>query len=52
MKTKEQIKHEELKAKLIAGLELVSQKLIAFKKEKKSKIVVMQGDKIVWLDPE
>lgn len=45
-------KQIELKNKIIKGLEKVYVKLIEFKKEKKSELVVMQGDKIVKIKPE
>ena len=47
-KTEQQI---ELRDKILKDLETVYEKLIAFKKEKKSKLVVMQGNKIVKLKP-
>ncbi len=42
----------ELKEKVLKGLEKVYEKLIEFKKEKKSDIVIMQGNKIVKIKPE
>lgn len=45
-------KQIELRDKIVKGLEKVYEKLIEFKKEKKSKLVVMQGDKIVKINPE
>lgn len=45
-------KQIELKNKIIKGLEKVYVKLIEFKKEKKSELVVMQGDKIVKIKCE
>ena len=50
MTTKE--KQIELRDKILVGLEIVYEKLIEFKKEKKSVLVVMQGDKIVKIKPE
>lgn len=50
MTTKE--KQIELRDKILVGLEIVYDKLIEFKKEKKSVLVVMQGDKIVKIKPE
>ena len=47
-KTEQQI---ELRDKILKGLETVYEKLIAFKKEKKSELIVMQGNKIVKLKP-
>lgn len=45
-------KQIELKDKIVKGLEKVYEKLIEFKKEKNSKLVVMKGDKIVKIKPE
>lgn len=50
MTTKE--KQIELRDKILVGLEIVYDKLIEFKKKKKSVLVVMQGDKIVKIKPE
>lgn len=44
-------KHVELKDKIVKGLEKVYEKLIEFKKEKNSEMVIMQGDKIVKIKP-
>ncbi|MCH8535968.1 MAG: hypothetical protein LAT51_12930 [Flavobacteriaceae bacterium] len=41
----------ELKDKIVNGLEKAYEKLIEFKKEKKSELVVMKGDKIVKIKP-
>jgi hypothetical protein len=38
--------------KLEIGMKLVKADLIAYKKAKNSEIVVMQGDKIVYLKPD
>ena len=38
--------------KLEIGMNLVKADLIAYKKAKNSEIVVMQGDKIVYLKPD
>ncbi|MDZ4758485.1 MAG: hypothetical protein SGJ10_10180 [Bacteroidota bacterium] len=38
--------------KIIEGMDLVSYKLIAFKKIMNSDLVVMEGDKIVHIEPE
>jgi len=38
--------------KLEIGMKLVKADLIAFKKAKNSELVVMQGDKIVYLKPD
>lgn len=45
-------KQIELKDKVLKGLEKVYEKLLEFKKEKKSKLVIMKGDKIVKIKPE
>jgi hypothetical protein len=45
-------KQIELKDKVLKGLEKVYEKLIEFKKDKKSVLVIMQGDKIVKIKPE
>ena len=45
-------KQIELKEKVLKGLEKVYEKMVKFKKEKNSEIVVMQGNKIVKIKPE
>jgi hypothetical protein len=45
-------KQIELKEKILKGLEKVYDKMVEFKKEKNSDIVVMKGDKIVKIKPE
>jgi hypothetical protein len=45
-------KQLELKDKLVLGLEKVYEKLIEYKKEKKSVLVVMRDNKIVKIKPE
>ena len=45
-------KQIELKEKLTKGLDKVYEKLLEYKKEKKSELVIMQGDKIVKIKPE
>ena len=42
----------ELKDKILKGLEKVYEKLLVFNKEKKSELVIMEGDKIVRIKPE
>lgn len=42
----------ELQNKILAGLEIVYERLIEYKKEKNSYLVIMQGDKIVRIKPE
>jgi len=44
-------KQVELKDKIVKGLEKVYERLIEFKKTKKSVLVVMQGDKLVKIKP-
>ncbi|HLW39136.1 MAG TPA: hypothetical protein VKX31_02010 [Brumimicrobium sp.] len=48
---KKRIRNEEEK-KILKGLELTYQRLIQFKKEKNSVLVIMQGDKIVQIKPK
>ena len=45
-------KQIELKEKVLKGLEKVYEKMVEFKKEKNSEIVIMQGNKIVKVKPE
>ncbi len=45
-------KHDELRDKIINSFPQILEKLIAFKKEKKSVIVIMKDNKIVKLKPE
>ncbi len=45
-------KQIELKDKIVKGLEKVYERLIEFKKEKKSELVIMKGDQIVKIKPE
>ncbi|MCA6363801.1 MAG: hypothetical protein IM638_12245 [Bacteroidetes bacterium] len=40
------------KDKIMAGFDLVYQRLIEYKKQKKSVLVVLEDDKIVYLTPE
>jgi ADP-glucose pyrophosphorylase len=51
MTVEERNERNERKEKILKGLELAYQNMILFKKEKNSKIVVSQGDKIVHLNP-
>ncbi|MCG9900366.1 MAG: hypothetical protein MH132_10225 [Hydrotalea sp.] len=44
-------KQAELYNKILLGLEKVYEKLIEFKKQKKSELVVMKGNKIVKVKP-
>lgn len=44
-------KQIELRNKIVKGLELAYERLIEFKKEKKSELVIMKGDKIVKIKP-
>jgi hypothetical protein len=43
--------HVELRNKIIAGLKIAYERLIEFKKQKKTDLVIMQGDKIVRIKP-
>lgn len=45
-------KQIELRDKVLIGLEEVYEKLIKFKKEKNSDLVIMEGNKIVKIKPE
>lgn len=45
-------KQIELKNKILLGLELAYERLIAFKKAKNSDLIVMEGDKIIRIKPE
>lgn len=50
MTTKE--KQLELFDKIISGFDLVFERLIEYKKQKNSVLVIMEGDKIVKITPE
>ena len=45
-------KQIELKDKIVKGLEKVYDRLIEFKKQKNSELVIMQDGKIVKIKPE
>jgi len=45
-------KQTELRDKILLGLEKVYKKLIEFKKQKNTELVVMKDDKIVKIRPE
>lgn len=45
-------KQLEFKKKILFGLEKAYERLIEFKKQKNSELVVMQDDKIVKIKPE
>ena len=45
-------KQIELKDKIVKGLEKVYERLIEFKKEKNSELVIMQDGKIVKIKPK
>ena len=45
-------KQIEFRDKIILGLEQVYEKLIEFKKQKKTEIVIMKDNKIVKIKPE
>lgn len=44
-------KQIELKEKILKGLEKVYERLLEFKREKNSELVIMKGDKIVKIKP-
>ncbi len=44
-------KQMELKEKLLVGLELAYQKMLEFKKQKNSELVIMKDGKIVRVKP-
>lgn len=48
MKTEER---DSRKAKILSGLELASKKMVQFKKEKNSEIVIIKDNKIVRVKP-
>lgn len=45
-------KQIELKNKIVLGLEKVYERLIEFKKQKNSELVIMKDNKIVKIKPE
>lgn len=45
-------KQRELYNKILSGFDIVYEKLIEFKKQKNTELVVMQDDKIVKIKPE
>lgn len=45
-------KQIELRDKIVKGLEKVYEKLIEFKKDKNSELVIMQNGKIVKIKPQ
>ena len=45
-------KQIELKEKVLKGLEKVYEKMVEFKKEKNSEIVIMKDNEIVKIKPE
>ena len=51
MKSKAE-KQKELYNKILVGLEMVYEKLIEFKKQKKSELVILKDGKIVKIKPE
>ena len=48
----EKAEHDKFIADLKIGFDIAYKRLIEYKKYKKSKLVVMRNDKIVWLTPE
>lgn len=49
---KTEIRHLEFRKKLIKGLDKAYERLIKFKKEKKTELVIMKDGKIVKIKPE
>jgi hypothetical protein len=49
---KKKDKQIELRDKILKGLEKVYERLLEYKKEKKSDLVIMKGDKIVKIRPK
>ena len=45
-------KHEDQKNKIMRGLELTYERLLEFKKQKNSPLVVLRDNKIVKIKPE
>ncbi|MGB0427428.1 MAG: hypothetical protein ACPGEC_00700 [Flavobacteriales bacterium] len=45
-------KDKDFRDKIVKGLEIAYERLIEFKKYKKSELVVMRGDKIVRIKPK
>ncbi|MDX2196842.1 MAG: hypothetical protein NW207_10520 [Cytophagales bacterium] len=45
-------KHNELKNKILYGLELTYKKLIEYKKQKNTDLVVMKGNEIIRIKPK
>ncbi|WP_397446298.1 hypothetical protein [Polaribacter sp. R77954] len=45
-------KQIEFKEKVLKGLEKVYEKMVEFKKEKNTEIVIMKGDNIIKIKPE
>ena len=45
-------RRDELRKKILFGLELTYKRLIEYKKQKNSVLVVMRGDEIVMIKPE
>ncbi len=52
MKTKKIEKKDEFTEKILKGLELVYERLIEFKKQKNSELVIMKDGKIVKIKPK
>jgi|AVFP01.1.fsa_nt_gi hypothetical protein len=49
---KEDKKHQNIGDRIISGMDIVYERLLAYKKEKNSYLVVMDGNKIVLRKPE
>ncbi len=52
MKTIDKDKQDEFTAKILKGLEKVYERLIEFKKQKNSELVIMKDGKIARIKPE
>lgn len=46
-----QVKQPELRAKILAGLEVAYERMLKFKRQKNSEVVVIRDGKIVRLQP-
>jgi hypothetical protein len=44
-------KHKELKEKLLFGLEKAYEKLIEFKRQKKTELVILKGNEVIKVKP-
>jgi hypothetical protein len=46
------MKNQEIKEKILDGLKLTYSRLIEFKKQKKTRLVIQRGDEIIKISPE